>query len=298
MLRRILLASAGVTALTGAALAADLPFRAPPPVFLPPPPVWTWTGFYIGLNAGGTWSNSDNFATSATNIQFCTAGCVSALKTANAAAAGATALLSINDDGFVGGGQIGYNYQFANSWVAGIEADFQGTSAKGNATASSLVGLAGSLSSSIGTTLTVNKSLDFIGNVRGRIGFLITPTLLVYGTGGFAYGRAASDSTFFQKLNGISSGIATTWAGAANISQTRGGWAAGGGGEWMFLPHWSAKIEYLYYGLGTLSASTLVSEPFLAGFVVPGRTAFFTNAAQTTTRFNSNIVRAGLNYHF
>jgi outer membrane immunogenic protein len=83
MLRRMLLASAGVTGLFGAALAADLPSRAPLPVFLAPPPIFTWTGFYIGLNAGGTFSNSNNFATSATNIQFCTAGCVSALRTAN-----------------------------------------------------------------------------------------------------------------------------------------------------------------------------------------------------------------------
>jgi outer membrane immunogenic protein len=298
MFRRTLLASAGAIALTGAALAADLPSRAPPPVYLPPPPVFTWTGFYIGLNAGYTWSNSNNFATNAANIQFCDAGCGGGLAAATAAAAGATTLLSIKDDGFIGGGQIGYNYQFANSWVVGLEADFQGTSARGHATAANAVGLAGIPTVSIGTSLSADKSLDFLGTVRGRIGFLITPTLLVYGTGGFAYGQGRADATFFQTINGPTAGIATAWSGVANISDTRTGWTAGGGLEWLFAPNWSVKAEYLYYDLGTLSANTLLVDPFLAGVVVPGSPAFFTNVARTSTRFNGNIVRAGLNYHF
>jgi outer membrane immunogenic protein len=293
MFRRTLLASAGAMALTGTALAADL---APPPVYVPPPPVMTWTGLYVGLNAGYTWSNSSNFATSAANLQCLVAG--GGCAAATAAAAGATVLRPIKNDGFIGGGQIGYNYQFYNSWVAGLEADFQGTTARKNATAANVVGIAGFPLNSIGTSLTVDKSLDFLGTVRGRIGFLITPTLLVYGTGGFAYGQAASNAFFFQNHNGLTFGIATAWSGAANIRYTRTGWTAGGGAEWMFLPNLSAKVEYLYYDLGSLSANTLLVDTFLPGVVVAGAPAFFINAARTSTRFNGNIVRAGINYHF
>ena len=118
MFRRTLLASAGAMALTGAALAADLPSRAPPPVYLPPPPVFTWTGLYIGINAGYTWSNSNIVDTDAVNVSSITGlngdigGEVATL---------ATGAVPVSVKGFIGGGQIGYNYQFANSFVVGIE---------------------------------------------------------------------------------------------------------------------------------------------------------------------------------
>ncbi len=77
------------------------------------------------------------------------------------------------------------------------------------------------------------------------------------------------------------------------ISQTRTGWTAGGGFEGMFAPRWSAKIEYLYYDLGSVTYNaTLADACFGCGV------NFFTNNVRTTTRFNGNIVRAGLNWHF
>ena len=72
-----------------------------------------------------------------------------------------------------------------------------------------------------------NANLSWFGTVRGRLGYLITPTLLIYGTGGFAYGQVDA------------------WG----FSSTHTGWTAGGGVEWMFAPHWSAKVEYLYVNL-------------------------------------------------
>src|ERR1700731_3245879 len=124
MYRKILLASVGAVALSGsAALAADLPSRAPPPVYLPPPPVFTWTGLYIGINAGYTWSNSNIVDTDAVNVSSITGlngdigGEVATL---------ATGAVPVSVKGFIGGGQIGYNYQFANSFIVGIEADIQG----------------------------------------------------------------------------------------------------------------------------------------------------------------------------
>jgi opacity protein-like surface antigen len=220
MLRRILLASAGAMALTGAALAADLPSPGPPPVFLPPPPVYTWTGLYVGINAGYTWSNSDSVATSAINTQFCGGFCsggglASAVASA-ASATGATATLPAKFEGFIGGGQIGYNYQFYNSWLVGLEADIQGVAGNNNgATLVSVTTLTGIPlpDHSIGTTLSVSRRLDYLGTVRERLGFLLTPTLLVYGTGGLAYGGVNSSTSINQVFNGpVPSSIATAWA--------------------------------------------------------------------------------------
>ena len=133
MIRRIFLASAGALALAGTAFAADL--APPPPVFLPPPPLWT--GFYAGVNAGYEWSasNSVDVVSAVAFNNF--AALLSALGSsyAPAAALGATRNIPLNSNGFIGGGQIGYNYQFATSWLVGIEADIEGI-AGGNGSAS------------------------------------------------------------------------------------------------------------------------------------------------------------------
>src|SRR3984893_9667789 len=126
MLRRTLFASAGVMVPAGAALAAYLPSRAPPPVYLPPPPVFTWTGLYIGINAGYTWSSSNAVDTDGTPIFANPAFPLGSSSIAAALAEVGTTDLSVNPAGFIGGGQIGYNFQFSNSWVVGIEADIQG----------------------------------------------------------------------------------------------------------------------------------------------------------------------------
>src|ERR1700724_478926 len=125
MFRRTLLASVGAIALTGAALAADLPSRAPPPVYLPPPPVFTWTGFYAGLNAGYTFGGSNSV-----DVETMSGVATSEQLAADAVAASAPDVLSLRNSGFIGGGQVGYNLQFANSWLAGIEADIQGPGAR------------------------------------------------------------------------------------------------------------------------------------------------------------------------
>ena len=142
MLRRILLASAGAMALAGTALAADLPPPPPPP---PPPPLWT--GFYIGANIGGTWGNSNTINTVTANLDPLNGLGLEAIS--NAASAGlATFNIAPQTVAFIGGGQIGYNYQFANSWVAGLEADIQGVSRNGNTSVFSNVNiLAGSRAS-------------------------------------------------------------------------------------------------------------------------------------------------------
>jgi outer membrane immunogenic protein len=295
MLRRTLLASAGAMALTGAALAADLPSRAPPPVYLPPPPVFTWTGLYIGINAGYTWSNNNNVDTDAVSV--------SSIAGLNGDIGGEVATLATGDvpvsvKGFIGGGQIGYNYQFANSFVVGIEADIQGVA---GASHTSSLAQSGVVPGSIGiggvpvgasSVITSSRDIHYLGTVRGRLGFTLTPTFLVYGTGGLAYGGVSSSTNVTETLGFPDT--PTPFDTFGNLSNSRVGWTAGGGFEWLFAPNWSLKVEYLYYDLGR---ATYALAP-LQQFGAFGAVLETVTAVQSSTRFNGNIVRAGLNYHF
>ena len=293
MLRRTLLASAGAMALTGAALAADLPSRAPPPVYLPPPLIYTWTGLYVGINAGYTWSNNNTVDTDTADV-FGNPALGGGVATGLASAALATgSVLRSENNGFIGGGQIGYNFQFANSFVVGLEADIQGIAAsKGTTSVVSQAPIAGFPANSIDQTLSSSKNLDYIGTVRGRLGFTITPTLLVYGTGGLAYGQTQSSTNITQVVLGPSA-VPNPYSSFGTFSNTRVGWTAGGGIEWLFAPNWSVKAEYLYYDLGSV---TYGLSP-LSNFNTAG-TLFTGGAPVSRTRFTGNIARAGLNYHF
>jgi len=166
-----------------AAQAADLPTRkeAPAPVFVPPP--FTWTGFYIGLNAGGIISSGSRNATlvvPASEVwldSYFPGG------------------IGNGQSGFIGGGQAGYNWQ-TGAFVLGIVTDFDGTtlSKNFNSTSAPFTG-AGLLN---GDTLNVNAkaSLDWLGTTRAKLGFVVTPDnrLMIYGTGGVAYGGGSSTS--------------------------------------------------------------------------------------------------------
>lgn len=246
------------------ASAADLPSRRDAPAFLPPPPPPPmWTGFYVGLNAGYGWSNN----ATVTQSYFDT----------GSAGFGAQALggnfpwsASSNNDGFMGGGQIGYNYQLYNSFVLGLEADIQGVASDR---------VAANVYSGTGAA-SISRGLDYLGTARGRVGYLVTPTLLAYATGGLAYGQTTLSSSYY--------GGAT---GSDSLSDTRVGYTVGGGLEWLFMPHWSAKAEYLYYDLGTATTPG-------AAFAYTDGAGAQSSWAQSTTRFDGHVVRAGVNYHF
>jgi outer membrane immunogenic protein len=275
MLRRILLASAGAMALSGAALAAE-----PAP---PPPP--QWSGFYVGGNAGGTWSNN-NSVTTVTGNGASFPG-FDPLGTASAGLA--TASVPVNIDGFIGGGQWGDNYQFANRWVGGFESDFQGITGGTHTTtlfSQATADVAG-VGFSTNQNLTASKSLDWLATDRVRLGYLISPTFLAYGTGGVAYGTTRASVAITQTVSpGFTSG-----ASLGTFSKTLAGWTAGGGVEWLFYPNWSLKVEYLYYDLGhvNFTMSPLVNSVLGVPVTV--------GAGSSSTRFSGNIVRAGLNYH-
>ncbi len=259
MRRHVSLVALALAFSAGAAIAADLSYPSVIPGFVPPPAAINWTGFYGGVNIGGGWSSSvvnPNTLTPYTDLGAPGSMFLLPGSTQNGGSSG----------GIVGGAQLGYNYQFGRSFVLGVEADFSGSglssdSSNSAATYVSPLGT-GNLLTPLANPANVGVSLDWFGTVRGRAGFLVTPTLLLYGTGGFAFGS----------LSGNVSGS----------SNTSTGWTAGGGVEWMFVPHWTAKLEYLYLNLDSSGA----------------------NGAFTGYQFGSrnnaeiNIVRVGVNYIF
>jgi outer membrane immunogenic protein len=217
----------------------------------------------------------------------------------NLGAAGATTNLSganlsgTNNGGFIGGGQIGYNWSLG--WaVAGIEADFQGVG--GGSSFKQTTSVLANNGNPTVTNLDASKRLQSLGTVRGRLGWLAAPTVLVYGTGGFAFGDVKSDIDITQSNTGNGNVGETT----ANFSDTRSGWAAGAGFEWLFLSNWSMKLEWLHYDLGDVSfvAPELKAVVTQAGAGVPVGAVRYGITPQISTRFDGEIVRAGVNYHF
>ena len=186
-MKKILLASVALFGFAGAAAAADLPVRsAPPAPIIAAAPLFTWTGFYVGVNAGYGWSNDDFDAVDLADED--------------------------DDGGFVGGAQVGYNYQIG-SFVVGLEGDIQ------------YADFGGELTFDVDGDDVIDDDDDFVfdrgdwfGTVRARAGVAFDRAL-IYATGGFAF---ADDAT---------------------------GWTVGGGVEYAFTNNLSAKIEGLYVNL-------------------------------------------------
>jgi outer membrane immunogenic protein len=290
------------------AIAADLPSIKSAPVIAPTP---MWSGFYAGLNAGGTWANNNTAKIQEYGTYYNPVLTASPTYQALTSFGSSIGVPTNSSGGFIGGGQLGFNQQFMNSFVAGGEVDIQGvveTNPNSASTAQSFIVTYASatrpgriLSAAVDNAYSTSKSLSYLGTARGRLGYLVTPSLLVYGTAGLAYGGVNLSTNIWQRTE---SGIYDYEfePGSKSSSQTKIGWTAGGGVEWMFLNNWSAKVEYLYYDLGTASmysgAHTNVWE---GSFVFPGISAGQISTMygfNSSSRFNGNIVRAGVNYHF
>ena len=271
-MKRTLLLSAVMVAGAIPAIAADLPVKAPPPVLAP---VLTWTGFYAGLNGGYS------FGRSSRELNFVTATGAAIIPAGGVVTTGGTDL-----EGGLFGGQIGYNWQTAN-WVWGFETDIQWANQRGSATfvcpALGCVPGLGLLPPGVtGTAAVVDQKLEWFGTARGRAGFLVTPTALLYATGGLAYGSLQSN-VLLTGFNAAGAPLAATFGG----SNTRVGWTVGGGVEWKFRPGWSAKIEYLYMELENTSNNVFLTSPAGTGI-----------GANLTSRVTDNIIRGGFNYSF
>jgi outer membrane immunogenic protein len=198
---------AATTLGVGAAAASDLPVRQAPAPMYSPTPVYNWTGFYVGGHIGGAWSNAD--ISDPTGVNFAPAGVA----------------IGNNGNGFLGGAQIGYNWQTGN-WVFGIQGDMSWTS------------IDASVINPFITTMTFNDKTDWLATVTGRIGYAWN-NVLWYGKGGGAW--------VHNNISGTDPTVPFNFTG----SDTRGGWTFGTGLEYGFTPNWTAFIEYDYIGLGT-----------------------------------------------
>ena len=177
-------------------------------------------------------------------------------------------------NGVIGGGQIGYNWQFSN-WVFGFEADIQASGQKGSTTGTCAGGSLASVATlnsacspghvgdtapfnvaALPVTENLSERLNWFGTVRGRIGSAIMPTVLAYITGGLAFGEVSTSDTISgtnligpQGVNGV---MIVPVSGTLSNNTTKVGWTIGGGIEGALLKNWTGKIEYLYVDLGTV----------------------------------------------
>jgi opacity protein-like surface antigen len=299
--------ASALSLVAGAALAADPPSHKAPPVLSPPPPIWA--GFYAGLNAGGASEDvgSINYATHPylASGYFRNATPAQVAQRAPFWATQTGAISGGGNGGFIGGAQIGYNCQL--SWlggiVAGVEADAQGFTGKnGNHGVAALYGAVLAPGDSLLNSAIGKSSLEYLATIRGRIGYLVTPTLLAYGAGGFAFG-GASFNVATSSLYANAAGVQVQNAiGNINTLNTMFGWTVGGGVEWMFMPHWSLKAEYLYYSLGGGSVRMQAEAyPLAAANAFGGvnhAPADWTLSNLSAPRVSGNIARVGVNYHF
>jgi outer membrane immunogenic protein len=258
------LACAALALASGAAVAADMPAKAPIYTKAPPVAVYSWTGFYVGGNAGYGWGDA--------NDEMTLGGLWPTDGSGDNLSVGPLGNRRLRPTGFTGGVEAGYNYQ-VGSWVWGIEADWEYFGLKDNfsATVTAASGDPYAFASSY-------KS-NWLVTVRPRLGYAFDQ-FLVYATGGLAI----SDQTFSQNITQLN--VAFVEGGA--VSKTTAGWTAGAGTEYALDNRWRMKAEYLYVDPGSGSFSS-------AGIGPPGSNLY--NATHSA-HLKANIVRGGINYKF
>ena len=239
-MKKLLFATTALVAFGAPATASDIPARAvvKAPVMVTAP-VATWTGCYVGAHIGGGWGRTVFSNTSPFVIP-------------------PGADVSVHPNGFLGGAQIGCDYQFAPNWVIGIANDFSWADIKGNE------------DDPFFTNKNLAAKTEWIDTLAGRLGYA-GATWMVYGLGGVAWASDRYDLT-------INPG-----ATVLSAKETRSGWVAGSGLEWRFAHNWSAKIEYNYLDFGTKTV-TLTSG---GGGQLP---------IDVSQRIS--LVKVGINYRF
>jgi outer membrane immunogenic protein len=243
---RFALIGAGLLSIVGVvdAAAADLPARmyakAPPPVA-----PFSWTGCFIGGHVGGAFSEDRINSAFGTSTTF-------------------------ESSGVVGGGQIGCDYQFAPTWVVGVEGRAAGSSLKSTQALTAVNLVTGA---TVPAQLTVRN--DFLASATARLGYSGADNWLFYARGGAAWTNEKIDEAFAPPLIGPVD---------PSTSTTRTGWTVGAGAEWVFAPHWSTTLEYNYYDFG--SHGVTLTDP--RGVTVSGM----------TLKDTIHAVTVGVNYRF
>jgi outer membrane immunogenic protein len=272
-----------------------LPMKALPPLAAP----YSWTGCYVGVNAGYGWNNGHSSYRDDPNT---TPDIINGIQ--NQGGLPPISLTvpgpSPSEKGWLGGGGAGCNWQ-SQRWVFGIEADIDA----GNISASQTTRApltAGDAAISVYfvgpqlVTANINYaanayeqvSVHWLSTVRGRLGFAAQDRLLLFVTGGLAVGRVSTQGSVNIAIPGFTP---DSWFGTN--SETRFGGVIGGGAEWAFSNHWSAKAEYLWYDLGSIHHSLNCTG---ATFPCGGITGQYATLGNTSSSVYGSIVRVGLNY--
>jgi outer membrane immunogenic protein len=259
-MRNLLMTGAAAAALgiAAPALGADLALKAPPP----PVPVFTWTGFYLGVNGGFGWNKR-------TADTFCVAGAgiINGPGCTNIVAG------NLRPEGWLFGGQVGYNWQ-TGPIVLGLEADLQWSDIHDSIAIGGPFPLVGGGVSGP-ATYTASQRLEWFGTARGRAGWAFDRTL-AYVTGGLIYGREAVTQNLVFPVTGI------TYPAAA--SSVRTGWVVGGGLEYAFTNNVTGRAEGLWYDMGD---QTIANINTATGFT-----------RATTFNYTGGIIRGAVNYKF
>jgi outer membrane immunogenic protein len=259
---KALIAGGAAAVLLGtSALAADMAVKAPPL-----PPASPWTGYYIGVIAGGAWGTFDP-RTSTVEVP---GGEINPPSIAAINAAGAQ---KINATSAIGGLEAGYNWQ-PGPYLFGLEADIEWLHLSGVATTGAvpLVGGGGTFS------VTSAANIDWLATARGRLGYVAANNWLFYVTGGAAFTTLRGNFTFSETISNV--------AETAAISKAVVGYTVGGGVEVPLSRQWSIKAEYLFVDFAKVSASGTLPTP------IP------TYPVSHTLDLKLNIARLGANYHF
>jgi len=268
-MRTLLTSTVALATMSAGAFAADLPRRqaapAPAPAYIAP--VFTWSGFYVGLNAGAAFGDRNrHLSIDTTNTIY-----------RDLFQAGAAGVQGGNSDtAFTGGAQAGYNWQ-TGALVAGVEADINYRGHGSND--------AYAFSGSFNQTpyrfeYFGDRGGHWFGTLRPRIGYAMDRTLL-YVTGGLAFGP--SRDAGYARVTNAAGGVVAEWRGGGNGSNW--GWTLGAGVEHAFSANWTAKLEYLYVKLDDGSRTLTGVAAGLPNFI-----------AHEDDKFH--VVRAGLNYRF
>lgn len=294
-MKSVVLGAVSLIALAVPAMAADMsyPVKAPAPVVVP---MFSWTGFYIGGNIGyGGDKFRYPFSAFADEYECDSEECLrpqaASLEREPAdippgyfldESIDLTGNFNLTSSGFFGGGQIGYNYQFENSWVIGVEADIEWSAIEGELSGNGNLFVNDDFIG--GASFSAGSEVEWFGTIRARLGYAWDRVFL-YGTGGAAYGKVKSHGSI-----SVFDDEGELFGDSVSKSDTQWGWTVGLGLEYAITDHWTFKTEYLYVDLGS---QNLFHEQF-EGFAGDGDYLVVGAKIDVETKFHT--IKAGLNY--
>lgn len=253
-----------------------------------------WSGFYVGVNTGYWGSQNNKISTTGSTTYINPAFYSGASSIANALAQMATNNASVDADGFIAGAQGGYNYVTSKQILVGADINLDALINSDNQlTSQRNINLAG-FDESYAGTFSAKQTINYLGSLRARFGYLFFPTVLVYGTGGFAFADAALQTSWYAQES-LGSTVFPAIITNKTSNQILTGWTAGGGLEWLFKPNMSILLEYAYYSFNSVNVSTVLAQSNAS--VSP---AVPWGSATANTAFSPSVwtVRIGINYHF